>query len=131
MANQKRTEVDLKIGTKKFTLRASYEVISQIETHMDMAVMEVLEKVGASKLKATDIATIIYYALQPLHASLFEPGGEFEVDSAARFESGLGEALLLNPIVNLTAIMDLLSIAVTGNRVSTQVKSKKEVKGKK
>lgn len=129
MANQKRTEVDLKIGAKKYVLQASYEVISSIETHMDMSIMQVLERMSDSALKNTDATKIIYIALQPLHADVFEEGGTFEVESGAAFESALGNALItLTPEKYLPPLMDLLMIAVTGNRVSDTVKKKQVAK---
>jgi len=133
MANQKRTEVSLKLGQKTYTLRASYEVISIIETHMDMAIMQILHLMGNGALKATDAAFIIYSALQPLHADAFEEGGVFAVESNESVEAALGETLFrLGTEKYLVSLMDLVAIAVTGNRLSKQVEAKaKKSDGKK
>ena len=110
MANTLRNEIDLKLGSKNFKLRASFNAICEIEDHFDKSLAEItINDLGNGKMKAAGLKAIILAGIRGAGSTATEE----EVE----------EGIVETGIVETTnSLVSFLSQAFAGAPTSTKKK---------
>lgn len=101
IANPNRNEVVIKLGSKEYLAKASFNFISQMEAYFDLPFIKIANKVPTFDMKQSDVPAIIV-------AGIRAAGGTVDQNE---IEEAVVEVGFLESI---GAISDLLAIGFTG-----------------
>lgn len=63
MANKNRGEILIKLGSKKYVMRPSFQALCSIESEINKSIIDILINLSHSKLKILEIESIVRHGI--------------------------------------------------------------------